>query len=39
MTRITVIPELVPGMTPDDPEVPVTPEFDFGSLLGDLVTQ
>ena len=39
VTRITVIPELVPGMTPDDPEVPVTPEFDFGSLLGDLVTQ
>lgn len=31
VTRITVIPELVPGMTPDEPEAPAV---DFGSLFG-----
>lgn len=39
VTRITVIPELVPGMTPDEPETPEAPGFDFGALLGDLITQ
>ncbi|MCO4795145.1 MAG: trypsin-like peptidase domain-containing protein [Bacteriovoracaceae bacterium] len=33
VTRITVIPELAPGMTPDEP---VAPTFDFNNILGEV---